>query len=107
MLNIFPCKDGFVSWQVMTGEIGRRTRYLIEWMEEEGMAGSLKGPEWVKIDMDEIKPDELESWEEVFGNFFLTHTKDELYQESIRRGIILVPCAITEDILKNEFIIGI
>lgn len=100
--NVFPCKDGFVSWQVMTGDIGRRTRYLAEWMAEEGMAGILKGMEWEKIDMDDIKPDELASWEEAFGNFFLTHTKDELYRESMKRGVILYPCSNIEDILGNE-----
>jgi crotonobetainyl-CoA:carnitine CoA-transferase CaiB-like acyl-CoA transferase len=100
--NVFPCKDGFISWQVMTGDIGRRTRYLVEWMAEEGMAGNLLETQWEKIDMDELKPEELASWEQTIGKFFHTHTKEELYRESMKRGVILYPCADVEDILKNE-----
>jgi hypothetical protein len=44
------------------------------------MAGNLKDVNWEKIDVGEITQEEYDSWERQFINFFLKHTKEELYE---------------------------
>ncbi len=100
-LNIFPCKDGYISWSVYTGGQGSKTRALVDWMEEEGMAGNLKGINWGAIDFDKVTQEQLDHWESEFGKFFLRHTKRYLHEEATKRDIWLFPVNTTEDILKN------
>jgi crotonobetainyl-CoA:carnitine CoA-transferase CaiB-like acyl-CoA transferase len=35
------------------------------------------------------------------GKFLMTKTKAELYEEAVKRGILMAPCASFEDVLKN------
>ena len=100
--NIFACKDGYIAWQVMVGQFGRRQRALVEYMDSEGMAGDLKKVNWEAIDYNELKQEQLEHWEQVSQAFFLTHTKAELHEEAVKRGILLCPVATCEDILRDK-----
>lgn len=103
MRNIFPCKEGYICWHVVTGPLGRYTRHLAEWLASEGMASdSLKETEWETIDMNEIEQGQLAMWEDEFAKFFLTKTKGELHRESVRRSMMIFPCNSVEDLLGNE-----
>lgn len=98
---LFPCQDGFISWRIFVAMQGAKTRALVKWMEEEGRAGELSRVEWEAIDMDKISQPELDAWEETFGRFFLTHTKAELYEEAVKRGIMLFPLNTIGDLLPD------
>lgn len=96
--NNFRCKDGHVSWQLHTAHMGRRTKALVEWMIEEGKASEeLKATPWEEIDYNAITPEQSAAWEAEFENFFLTHTKAELIEESVKRSIMVFPCNTTEE----------
>lgn len=101
--NNYPCKDGYVSWQLHTAHLGRRTRALVEWMIEEGKASEeLKAAPWEEIDFNTITPEQNDAWEIEFEKFFLTHTKAELAQESVKRSIMIFPCNTTEEVRQDE-----
>lgn len=100
---IFPCKDGFVTWQVVPGPFGRRTRYMIEWMDSEGMATEdLKRVNWEEIGLDDLDQVQVDVWEKTCEKFFLTHTKSELLEGAVERGIMLLPVSTCEDIVECE-----
>ena len=100
--NVFPCKDGYVCWRIFTGEHEPKQRAIVDWMDEEGMAGDLKEVKWEEIDMDKVGQGQLEHWEELTSKFFVTHSKEELYEGAFRRGGMLFPVNNVKDILENK-----
>lgn len=100
---VWPCKDGFVNFGIYGGALGaRRNLALVAWMDEEGLADDfLKSVDWNNFDFSQLIQSELERFEERFGRFFLKHTKAELYDGAIKRGIILYPVNTIGDLLKD------
>ncbi len=99
---VYPCSDGYVSWQLLMGRIGRRTRAMVEIMDAEGMAGELKDVAWEETDYDLVPAQRFQAWEELFGAFFLTKTKAWLYENGKKKGTVLMPFNTTEDLLKDR-----
>lgn len=98
---IWPCRDGYINWRVLAGPMGKTMYALVDWMDEEGMAGDLRSVNWT-MDMNAVTQEQVYAWEEGFGAFFLAHTKDELLEESVKRGIMLTPASTIEDLLRNR-----
>jgi len=103
--EIWPCKDGFVSWMFFGGAVGtQQMRIMVEWMEGKGRAGSLRTEvqNWAALDLTKISPEKIESWERVIGDFFLAHTKEELYQEALEKRIPLTPLNDMSEVVEDE-----
>ena len=103
--EIWPCKDGFVSWMFFGGAVGtRQMRLMVDWMESKGMAGSLRDEveDWSALDLTKVSPEKIKSWETRIGRFFQAHTKDELYDEAMERRIPLTPLNDISDVVKDE-----
>ncbi len=103
--EIWPCKDGFVSWMFFGGAVGtQQMRGMVEWMEGKGMAGSLSAEvqNWATLDLTKVDPEKIKSWEKVIGEFFLSHTKEELYQEALGKRIPLAPLNDMSEVVKDE-----
>jgi len=100
---VWPCKDGFVNFGIYGGALGaKRNLALVEWMDEEGLADDfLKATDWNNFDLNQLSQSELQGFEERIGKFFLTHTKTELYDGAIKKGIILYPVNTIGDLLKD------
>jgi len=100
---IFPCKDGHVVIYYAGGAVGliQSSQALLDWANEEGMALELKGYDFRQWDGSTIAQQELDRQYKAIIEFLMTKTKDELFEEAIKRGIMLAPCAITEDIGRN------
>jgi len=101
---IWRCQNGWVVRPFTGGHIGaRENRALVQWMDEEGMASTtLKNVDWPSVDARTISQSEIESLQEPIGQFFLKHTKRELEDGALKRGIRLSAVANTEDLLRNE-----
>ena len=103
--EIWPCKDGFVSWMFFGGAVGtQQMRLMVEWMEARGSAGSLSTEvqDWASLDLSKVSPEKIKSWERIIGDFFLAHTKAELYGEALERRVPLTPLNDVSDVLKDE-----
>jgi len=100
--EVWPCKDGHVSLRIMVGTYGRAMEALTGWMDEEGMAGPLKGKDWQAIDMAQMTQEEVDQWEEVIRAFFAKKTKAELFKEALERGFSLMPSYTPKDIAEDE-----
>jgi len=99
----WACKDGSVSWQMHTAYTGDWTRHLVEWMAEEDMASDeLKGIPWEKIDYDELTQEQIDRWGDEFARFFLSKTKADLMEQSLRREFMLFPCNNMKDCVEDE-----
>jgi crotonobetainyl-CoA:carnitine CoA-transferase CaiB-like acyl-CoA transferase len=77
---------------------------MVQWMAEEGMA-----PDWLikydwatEYDTSHITQNEIDRLEQEFDKFIITKTKVELFEQALKRGIILVPVNTPEDISKSE-----
>jgi len=103
--EIWPCKDGFVSWMFFGGAVGtQQMRGMVEWMEGKGMAGSLSGEvqNWAALDLTKVAQEKIKSWEKVIGDFFLSHTKEELYREALEKRIPLTPLNDMSEVVEDE-----
>jgi len=102
----WPCLDGYIGTYVMGGgaaNLVASTRAWVEWMDEEGMA-----PEWLKnmnwvvdYDASKLTQDVATQVEQPFMEFFKTKPKSELYEEGLKRGIIVVPVSTVEDLAQD------
>ena len=105
-LSIYPCKDGYVLFTALSPPISVRTRAMIEWMEEEGMANDLlRGFDWEAYTRGTTLSDE--EWQRVleilhsFEPFILTKTKKELFKQAISRGFLLAPINTVQDVFMD------
>ena len=101
--SMWPCQDGYICWRMMTGPgLGQRVRLLVEWMNEEGVAGDMMDVNWEEVDLLKLTQEQIDRWEELWINFFKTRTMAELYEEAVKRGILIYPVATVEEIMKSK-----
>lgn len=100
---LWPCKDGQVSFSFTVGRFGYRLIPLVEWMNNEGMAGSLaEVQDWTTVDFEKLTPEKLKVWEDSIINFFLRHTKTELTEFGQKHGIFLMPSKTPQEIVDDH-----
>ncbi len=103
--EIWPCKDGFVSWMFFGGAVGtQQMRLMVEWMEGKGMAGSLSAEvqDWAALDLTKVSSEKIKLWEKRIGDFFLAHTQEELYREALEKRIPLTPLNDMSGVVEDE-----
>ncbi|MDP7469642.1 MAG: CoA transferase, partial [Dehalococcoidia bacterium] len=101
--QMWACKDGEVAFMVLGGLGGAQSnRALVKWMEAEGMGNNmLSSMEWDQFDMATASREFHSQAEEAIGRFFMAHTKQELHQGAVDRGIWLQPVSIPKDIAES------
>jgi len=101
---MWPCKDGFVSFFFFGGRMGLTSNQeLVKWMETEGYADDfISQMDWDKLDWSKVTQDYVDKFQEPVAKFFLTHTKAELLEGAVERGIQIYPLSIAEDMLDSR-----
>jgi crotonobetainyl-CoA:carnitine CoA-transferase CaiB-like acyl-CoA transferase len=101
---LWPCLDGYVVFYILGGAFGVKTnRAIIEWMKEDGIDPEfLVDFDWANLDMGQQTIQMQNEIEEHIAKLFLRHTKEELYQEAQKRGIMLCPVSTAKDICENK-----
>jgi len=99
----FPTKDGFVEISLAGGPIfGSSSRALVELMDSEGMATKeLLDRKWEAVSMATVEQEELDYISTVVEKYCASHTSMEIYDEAIKRNIMLAPLSTTEQLLEN------
>ncbi len=102
--QIWPCKDGYITFYFFGGMWGAQNKRLVEWMDSEGCASEyLKKIDWDRLDWSKItQQDDVEKLEAPLRDFLLKHTLRELLEGATERDIMIGPLYTTEDILKDE-----
>lgn len=104
--QLWPSKDGYVTWMIMM-ENPKPVKGWIEWMKEEGQAGR-----WGDINWDEVPnflkwtPEDIEAIQQAIAAFMLTHTTKELEIGSIKRGLLLSPVNPVDAVAQDEQLIA-
>lgn len=103
-----PAKDGYVSVTFLFGTaIGPFSRRLMEVMCEQGFVDeATRDKDWVMYPQLLISGQEpvseLLRCQQHIAEFTAAHTKAELMDLAMQRGLLIVPVATTEDIVKSE-----
>jgi len=100
---LWKCQDGYVLFYVLGGAFGVKTnKAIVRWMEEKSMVPEyLKNFDWSIFDMANQTQEMQDLIETPIANLFLKYTKEELYSEAQKRGIMLCPVSTSKDILEN------
>lgn len=100
---VWPCKDGEIVWYFWGGP-GRpfHNPPLLQWMDDEGMLDDfLRSFNWDTLNFTTTTQDVLDKIAVPTSKFFMSHTKKELFEEAIKRRVILYPVSTTADIVKS------
>ena len=71
-------------------------------MNEEGLAADMSNVPWEELDMATLSQTDIDRFEIPVQAFFLKHTKEELFRESLKRGFVLFPLSTVKDLYENE-----
>ena len=100
---IWKCKDGYVFWSYMGGKFGApANRALSQWIDEDGLENPLRQvANWDEFDMSSIPQEVLDTHQKAIGAFFTNHTKKEIAEEGLKRGINACVVNNPGDVLEN------
>ncbi|OGN95092.1 MAG: hypothetical protein A2Y89_06610 [Chloroflexi bacterium RBG_13_51_18] len=102
--QVWPCKDGYVFFNVIGGRTGAKTlSSLVDWMNEEKLATDyLLNVEWNTFDMFTVNEETMYKISKPVGEFFLRHTRKELLEGAVPRGVSIGPLSSMRDLLGDE-----
>ncbi|MBI2850299.1 MAG: CoA transferase [Chloroflexi bacterium] len=105
--QLWPCKDGWVSYSHGGPSRLSPSLPLIKWMEIEGFTNDfLKVFDWNSPDFPKTSQEDMNRIEEPTGRFFIAHTKAELLEGAVKYQVMLYPVATTADMLENPQLIA-
>ena len=103
--SLYPCRDGHVVCMLVGASLNDPgLSNLVAWMREEiELPPAIAREDWSRLNIaaflfDPEKGKLLEHLSEALDRFFVRHTKAELYEEGIRRRILLAPVNTVADI---------
>ena len=101
--NLWACADGFVSFAIQGGPIGRHTgRMLAEWMAERGTVPSvIAAIDWDRFDNTTLSQAEVDDLEAAIAPFLRSLTKAEFFDEVISRKMLGYPVSDASDSLAD------
>jgi benzylsuccinate CoA-transferase BbsE subunit len=101
--EIWAAKDGWVSFGLRGGPSRiPNLQASVAFMTECGMAPRwLREYDWGAYNHNTVSDGEIERLEEVFGAFFRSKTMRELYEEALRRRMLLAPCNDAREIAEH------
>ena len=107
VIRIWPCQDGYIAWSYWFGLSAHWTQPLLDWMEEKGMLNDfLKGFDWAGFDWETATQEVLDRIYEPTRQFFMAHTKTELYEGALKRNVQLYPVSTPADMLRDVQLTG-
>ena len=102
--EIWPCKDGYVSFALRGGPA--RVPGLIamvKLMDEHGMASdALKAMDWKAYNHNLLTQAEVDGLSAEFGAFFASRTMTELFAAAVERNLMLAPANTAREIAASE-----
>jgi benzylsuccinate CoA-transferase BbsE subunit len=101
--NLWACADGFVSFAIQGGPIGRHTgRMLVEWMAERGpVPPALAAIEWDRFDNTTLTQAQVDELEAAIGPFLRSLTKTEFFAAVVKRKMLGYPVGDASDSLQD------
>ncbi|MBI4764165.1 MAG: CoA transferase [Deltaproteobacteria bacterium] len=100
---VWPCKDGYILFFPFSGPLGPlATGTVVEFMDREGMADDfIRKFDWASLDWGCVSQEEADRLQEYFIRFFKTKTKAELFNEAIKKDLLIQPVFTPKDLLEH------
>jgi crotonobetainyl-CoA:carnitine CoA-transferase CaiB-like acyl-CoA transferase len=102
---IWECKDGYVFWSYMGGKPGSQgNRAISKWIDDDGLENPLHSDSnWEEFDMaaQDVSKEVLAAHQDTIRKFFLSHTKKEITEGGLKRGLNACVINTPADILDN------
>ncbi len=101
--NVWRCADGYVSFAIQGGAIGRHTgRKLVEWMASVGeVPAVLARIDWDAFDNTVLRQDEVEELEAAIAPFFERLTRQEFFEGVVARNMLGYPVSTVQDVVAD------
>jgi crotonobetainyl-CoA:carnitine CoA-transferase CaiB-like acyl-CoA transferase len=107
---VFRCADGHISILIAGGAVGgASSKAFVDWMAEKSLAAEwMLKKDWVSWSPGLLmKPtdkdrEEIADLEERVERFLMTMTKREIYDQALKRRILLAPVSTAADIAADE-----
>ena len=75
---------------------------MAEWLEDEGFGTDYtREKDWYQFDWGKMTPEELDKLVQPISKLFMAHTKQELFDEAVRRVISLFPVRTSKEIVES------
>ncbi|MGH7785898.1 MAG: CaiB/BaiF CoA transferase family protein [Candidatus Binatia bacterium] len=102
--EIWPCKDGFVSFALRGGPARIPGLIaIVAYMDEHGVAPPvLKERDWTKYNSNRTTQAEVDAIAAPFAAFFKTKTMQELYEAACTRRLMLAPANTEREVLASR-----
>jgi benzylsuccinate CoA-transferase BbsE subunit len=102
--EIWPCKDGWVSFALRGGPARIPGLVaMVAYMSEHGMASEkLRTMDWKAYNHNLLSQEEVDALSREFGDFFRTKTMTELFKAACDRNLMLAPANTAREILASE-----
>ena len=101
--NLWACADGFVSFAIQGGPIGRHTgRMLAEWMAENGNVPAVVAAiDWDRFDNSTLSQAQVDALETAIAPFLAHLTKAEFFEGVVKRKMLGYPVGDASDSLAD------
>jgi crotonobetainyl-CoA:carnitine CoA-transferase CaiB-like acyl-CoA transferase len=101
--EVWPCRDGFVSYALRGGPARIPGLQATErWLAEERIAApAWKGRDWKAYNHNDLTQEQVDALSEPLQEFFLRKPMRELFDESVRRGVMLAPVNDSREIARS------
>jgi benzylsuccinate CoA-transferase BbsE subunit len=102
--EIWPCKDGWVSFALRGGPARiPGLAAMVKLMDEHGMASEkLKATDWKAYNHNLLSQAEVDELSAEFGAFFASKTMTELFRAAVERNLMLAPANTAREIDASE-----
>lgn len=98
--QIWPCKDGFVTWSMIDNP--SMMRAVVNVMIEQGAAGELAAIDWNNTLVADTAQETIERWQSIVAAFFAAHTREELGNWSLEKGWGLSVILNPDDVRQSD-----
>jgi crotonobetainyl-CoA:carnitine CoA-transferase CaiB-like acyl-CoA transferase len=101
--EVWPCRDGFVSYALRGGPARIPGLQATErWLAEEKIpAPAWEGRDWKAYNHNDLTQEQIDALSEPLQEFFLRKPMRELFDESVRRGVMLAPVNDSREIASS------
>jgi benzylsuccinate CoA-transferase BbsE subunit len=98
---LWECKDGDIAFSIAGAAMTASYKGLRECITNDGIdTGTLDKWDWTKDNDGDWTKEEVEGILSTLGEFFSRHTKAELMEISLEKGVHLAPCLSAEEALR-------
>ena len=103
---LWPCRDGQINFIAWGGILGKWSKNCVSWMQSEGKAGHLADIDWAAFDNYSASREQVSAIDQVFADFFASHTLAELIDGALKWRVALTPINSIAEIMGDPHLLA-